>query len=1292
MKPLTIAVSLALATLHAAPVRSEPTGGIVVGGDAQAVILQQDKLTYIEQSASRAIINWDSFSIGADERVHFEHSGGAGAATLNRVTGTSISELLGTLTGAGSIFLINRNGIVVGEGAEINVGSLVASTLDLSDQAFLDGVDPAVGSTISLASPAGSENASIQLAGTIVTEGLALLVAPTVDVASSGQILARSGHIGLGSGTAVTLDFYGDGLVSVSAGAAVTQAINQAGVLLADGGRIVLSAAQAGDSLNSTINVSGVVQARSIAGVSLLGEGVDIQVSGQLLSGEDAGGSAASGGHISVDGRNVDLTGAELQANFSQVSATELLTLGNTVIGHPYIAGAGSGATLEGARVSGSGVPALFSQGGALSIKASQSISLQSLVQANNNSNAGYPAENFSVTLGPLAPGLDAPTIAVGSVEVPGTFTVEGAGSIELGSLIGASGATLTAQGSVFSGEINIAGPLAITSAAGDIQFFANGTTVLAESVNLDAGSSLYLPAELVTAGDIVLTAGSGDIFMAAEDHPADYSSGQLQDDDGKPLNEAVLEDIGVEYEIVYENEEAIVSWTIAFTPEPTGPDPTSEIVLEEGVGFQATHYRLLRGPREGCGDDCRYAQELDRDGTVLSEIDETDPSFDFVIAYDEFIDAGGEYIEIFSGSYTFVDGDSNEVSRFSVVSTEVDDPFVEEGPVEYFYADLTGARVCVGSCRFETPATLSDEFLVTFDDTTRLDWRFELSNTSLIAGEDFTATPIDDGDPRFLLSFPDWEPVDGVVIDTTINAGWEEPLSIGADVESYINVVSGDYEEILVPSSPFDSYLYELTTQPARYEIEFFDTVIKQTDPSATLAVNGTFVYPGELERSDVEGETRVAQVARLLYFDADANLVALPGEYFGSEFGLRSSGDESYRFTPNTDCAFDPAGCFNIRNVFGETPPNFPTVSGGSSFLDPTPQSATSGPSGEIAGTGTAIPDAPPAPDRPVADTGSDTSGGGSTGGDTSGGGSTGGDSSGGGSTGGDSSGGGSTGGDTSGGGSTGGDSSSGGSTGGDTSGGGATGGDTSGGGSTGVDISVGGSTGGDTSGGDSTGGDNTGGSSTGGDTSGGGSTGGDTSSGGATGGDASDVGSSGGDTSGGGATGGNASDGGSSGGDTSGGGSTGGDTPDSGSTGGDASGGGSAGGGTSGGDTSGGGSTGGDTSDGGSTGGGSSGGDTAGGDTSGGDSTGGDGTDGSAGGSGGEQLATVLDEADSQEQALESGEQDAQASGAEEEQCSSGGQGAAAEANLGADSGMYGASPDVFSDSRQAACVES
>lgn len=79
----------------------------------------------VTQQESNAIIKWKDFSIGANATVNFNKNGGGEFNTLNYVTGSSMSQLYGKLNAAGgNIFLVNPNGVQIGNSAQINVGSL----------------------------------------------------------------------------------------------------------------------------------------------------------------------------------------------------------------------------------------------------------------------------------------------------------------------------------------------------------------------------------------------------------------------------------------------------------------------------------------------------------------------------------------------------------------------------------------------------------------------------------------------------------------------------------------------------------------------------------------------------------------------------------------------------------------------------------------------------------------------------------------------------------------------------------------------------------------------------------------------------------------------------------------------------------------------------------------------------------------------------------------------------------------------------------------------------------------
>jgi filamentous hemagglutinin family protein len=321
---LVLAASTALVVpcLHAEPL---PTGASVAAGGVS--VGSTDTSMTITQSTSQAIVNWSSFSVGLGYSVEFVQPD-ASSAILNRVTGDTASTIAGAVTGNGQVFLINPNGIAITATGTVAVGGgFVASTLDIADDDFLDGDLRFEGD----GSSAGVTNAGVVTVG---RGGYAALIGGTVK--NDGLVAVPLGRIGLGSGEQATLDLSGDGFLQVAlptaAGAEGDGAlIENAGTLRADGGTVVMRAATAREAARQAINMSGVVEARSVGGTSGAivlggGEGGSVRISGRL----DATGTATvaslpdvapvpdarpSGGSIEVTGQAIALAGATLDAS-----------------------------------------------------------------------------------------------------------------------------------------------------------------------------------------------------------------------------------------------------------------------------------------------------------------------------------------------------------------------------------------------------------------------------------------------------------------------------------------------------------------------------------------------------------------------------------------------------------------------------------------------------------------------------------------------------------------------------------------------------------------------------------------------------------------------------------------------------------------------------------------------------------------------------------------------------------------------------------------------------------------
>ncbi len=291
---------------------ANPTDGQVVAG--QAAISQPDANTVqIDQSSAKAVIDWRSFNINPQETTRFNQPSSS-SITLNRIDpGQGASSILGHLTANGQVWLLNPAGIFFGPGARIDVAGLIATTGWMNIPDFING------NYKFLQVPGW--NGGVVNAGTITVSdaGLVALVAPGVE--NSGVIQANFGTVVLAAGKEFTLDFYGDQLINFGVNSLVTSpaknphtnedmrdGVRNSGIISANGGKVLLTAAVAQNVLDSAINTDGMIEAKAAVrrggDIVLLGgdEGL-VKVSGSI----DASGKLAkqSGGKVKILGKQI---------------------------------------------------------------------------------------------------------------------------------------------------------------------------------------------------------------------------------------------------------------------------------------------------------------------------------------------------------------------------------------------------------------------------------------------------------------------------------------------------------------------------------------------------------------------------------------------------------------------------------------------------------------------------------------------------------------------------------------------------------------------------------------------------------------------------------------------------------------------------------------------------------------------------------------------------------------------------------------------------------------------------
>jgi filamentous hemagglutinin family protein len=290
--------SLALAS--GAQAQGLPSGGSVSAGSA--TISTGGNAVRIDQSSQAAAINWDSFNIAQGNSVTFVQPN-SNSVALNRVLGADASQIFGSLSANGKVFLINPNGVLFGQGAQVNVGGLVASTLNLSDADFMNGRYDF----------AGTSAAALLNRGSITASDGGYVAMLGAHVSNQGIIVARLGTVALAAGEAVTLDVAGDGLLNVTINTgAVNALVENGGMIRADGGQVLLTAQAAGQLLRTVVNNSGIIEARSI-------ENRNGRI---LLLGDMQSGTMAVGGVLDASAPNRG-NGGFVETSAAQVNIAE---------------------------------------------------------------------------------------------------------------------------------------------------------------------------------------------------------------------------------------------------------------------------------------------------------------------------------------------------------------------------------------------------------------------------------------------------------------------------------------------------------------------------------------------------------------------------------------------------------------------------------------------------------------------------------------------------------------------------------------------------------------------------------------------------------------------------------------------------------------------------------------------------------------------------------------------------------------------------------------------------------
>ncbi|MEW6438309.1 MAG: filamentous hemagglutinin family protein [Pseudomonadota bacterium] len=211
-------------------------------------------LVEVQQTQQKAILTWTSFNVGANTELYFNQSAGNSSTgnnwiALNRVVDPSgvPSQILGQIKAVGTVYLINRNGIIFGGASQVNVSSLIASSLNFLGENLTNQIVPGSAAwDTPIPPPPGSIG---YVPGSVADANKEFL---TNGIGDPGN---TTGSI-LGAESTSLANFEGEGNITVEAGAQIQAGslgyailaapnVSNAGTILAPNGQVILAAGSA---------------------------------------------------------------------------------------------------------------------------------------------------------------------------------------------------------------------------------------------------------------------------------------------------------------------------------------------------------------------------------------------------------------------------------------------------------------------------------------------------------------------------------------------------------------------------------------------------------------------------------------------------------------------------------------------------------------------------------------------------------------------------------------------------------------------------------------------------------------------------------------------------------------------------------------------------------------------------------------------------------------------------------------------------------------------------------------
>lgn len=466
-----IIIQLAWMTFKSNLVIALPQGAQVVAGKADIAVSNAN--TMVVTTSDKVIINYQDFSIGQLEKVHFVQPKTSSCA-LNRVTGIQASSILGTLSANGKVFLVNPNGVYFGPSASVSTGGLIASTLNIADDDFLN-------ERFRFFLENGYESSSIVNQGALNAspEGQIVLMAPHIQ--NEGIINAKAGKVVMASGEKVALDFAGDGLVRFAVdGELADGSIEQSGIVQAPGGEVYINVKTANKIIRDIVNTDGLVEGNKIVKKN----GVVRIASRSRIDAE----------HVAITSQNVEMSGQTKAMGSISIKAQDTVKIRDSQE-TPFVAHAHKNFTIEGDKID---ILALshpetsIASGGSMTLMSDNPISADAHLHSGDFvlcKTDGTPGDFFSL--------YDPIISATGSV----TFGAYSGVALKVEST-----ASITATGS-----INITGPdTTVSSSDSDYTTLSTSAALILRADTTIEGFGSPVPPTQTAGGASFTSSGSG--------------------------------------------------------------------------------------------------------------------------------------------------------------------------------------------------------------------------------------------------------------------------------------------------------------------------------------------------------------------------------------------------------------------------------------------------------------------------------------------------------------------------------------------------------------------------------------------------------------------------------------------------------------------------------------------------------------------------------------------------------------------------------------------------------------